>query len=159
MGNAKRKRYFSKDVLVKTETASHNDYTNSGYDRGCLLPAADMKWSRLAMNETFLMSNVSPQNPFFNRNGLWRKLEIKVREWVVSKEGLVVIAGGVLTDGLPKSLNQKVSVPKYYFKIILDKKDFSSVSFLLENTSISGLLSDFFVSIDSIKYNGVFRPF
>ena len=103
IGNAKRKRYFSKDVLVKTETASHNDYTNSGYDRGHLLPATDMKWSQLAMDETFLMSNVSPQNPSFNRNGLWRKLETKVREWVVSKEELVVVVGGVLTDGLPKS--------------------------------------------------------
>ena len=65
IGNAKRKRYFSKDVLVKTETASHNDYANSGYDRGHLLPAADMKWGQLAMDETFLMNNVSPQNPLF----------------------------------------------------------------------------------------------
>ena len=151
IGNAKRKRYFSKDVLVKTETASHNHYTGSGYDRGHLLPAADMKWSQLAMDETFLMSNVSPQKPSFNRNGLWRKLETKVREWVVSKEELIVIVGGILTDGLQKLPNQKVSIPKYYFKIIMDKKDFSSVSFLLENTPGVGLLSDFVVSVDSIE--------
>ena len=110
-----------------------------------------MKWGQPAMDETFLMSNGSPQNPSFNRNGLWRKLETKVREWVVSKEELIVIVGGILTDGLQKLPNQKVSIPKYYFKIIMDKKEFSSVSFLLENTPGVGLLSDFVVSIDSIE--------
>ena len=74
-----------------------------------------------------------------------------MREWVVSKEELIVIVGGILTDGLQKLPNQKVSIPKYYFKIIMDKKDFSSVSFLLENTPGVGLLSDFVVSVDSIE--------
>ena len=84
------------------------------------------------MDETFLMSNVSPQKPSFNRNGLWRKLETKVREWVVSKEELIVIVGGILTDGLQKLPNQKVSIPKYYFKIIMDKKLFLLFLFCLK---------------------------
>ncbi|MBC8266212.1 MAG: DNA/RNA non-specific endonuclease [Flavobacteriales bacterium] len=151
LGNAKRKNYFSKDALVFSGTPSHNSYTNSGYDRGHLLPAADMKWNQLAMDETFLMSNVSPQNPYFNQNGLWRKLESKVREWAENRKELIVIVGGVLSDGLPKLDGEDISIPKYYFKIILDKTDFSSSSFLLENSNTSGLLSDFVVSVDSIE--------
>ena len=151
IGVAKRKNYFLKDSLVISSTLSHGAYTNSGYDRGHLLPAADMKWDQLAMDETFLMSNVSPQNPYFNRNGLWRKLETKVREWVVTRNRLIIVVGGVLSVDLPKLDGQNVSVPKYYFKIILDEKDFSSVSFLLENKITSGLLSDFVVSVDSVE--------
>ena len=145
-----KKSYFLKDSLVVPRTLSHSAYTNSGYDRGHLLPAADMKWNQLAMDETFLMSNVSPQNPYFNRNGLWRKLETKVREWVVNHNPLIIIVGGVLTDDLPKLGGKTVSVPKYYFKIILNEQDFSSVSFLLENKKDAGLLSSFVVSVDSI---------
>ena len=151
VGNAKRKSYFLKDSLVVPRTLSHSAYTNSGYDRGHLLPAADMKWNQLAMDETFLMSNVSPQNPYFNRNGLWRKLETKVREWVVNHNPFIIIVGGVLTDDLPKLGGKTVSVPKYYFKIILNEQDFSSVSFLLENKKDTGLLSSFVVSVDSIE--------
>ena len=102
------------------------------------------------MDETFLMSNVSPQNPYFNRNGLWRKLETKVREWVVNHNPLIIIVGGVLTDDLPKLGGKTVSVPKYYIKIILNEQYFSSVSFLLENKKDAGLLSSFVVSVDSI---------
>jgi len=153
-GNAVRKNYFLRDSLVLSGTPSHSAYTNSGYDRGHLLPAADMKWNQLAMDETFLMSNVSPQNPYFNQNGLWRKLETKVREWAVNRNRLIVVVGGVLTDDLPKLDGQNVSIPKYYFKIILDEKDFSSISFLLENKTNSGLLSDFTVSVDSIEQIG-----
>ncbi len=146
-----KKTFFLKDSLVVPRTLSHSAYTNSGYDRGHLLPAADMKWNQLAMDETFLMSNVSPQNPYFNRNGLWRKLETKVREWVVNHNPLIIIVGGVLTDDLPKLGGKTVSVPKYYFKIILNEQDFSSVSFLLENKKDTSLLSSFVVSVDSIK--------
>jgi endonuclease G len=150
-GNAVRKNYFLRDSLVLSVTPSHSTYTNSGYDRGHLLPAADMKWNQFAMDETFLMSNVSPQNPYFNRNGLWRKLETKVREWVVNHNPLIIIVGGILTDDLPKLGGKTVSVPKYYFKIILNEQDFSSVSFLLENKKDNGLLSSFVVSVDSIE--------
>ena len=71
-----------------------------------------------------------------------------MREWVVNHNPLIIIVGGVLTDDLPKLGGKTVSVPKYYFKIIFDKK---AVSFLLENKKNSGLLSGFVVSVDSIE--------
>jgi len=45
------------------------DYFRSGYDRGHMVPAADAKSSQVAMNETFLLSNIAPQvGEGFNRH-------------------------------------------------------------------------------------------
>src|SRR6056297_540596 len=73
-GEFERKNNFKPDPQVKTETADDKDYYKSGYDRGHLAPAADMTWDKVAMDESFYYSNMSPQNPSFNR-GIWRRLE------------------------------------------------------------------------------------
>ena len=65
-----RTNKFIVDDLVKTGSASNDDYKKSGYDRGHLAPAGDMGWSEQAMKESFYYSNMSPQNPSFNR-GIW----------------------------------------------------------------------------------------
>ena len=78
VGSAKRKNYFKKDTLVKTESASSSDYTNTGYDRGHLKPAANEKDSQVQMNETFYMSNISPQAKYFNK--INKNIVVKVYE-------------------------------------------------------------------------------
>tara|TARA_B100000959_G_scaffold217607_1_gene229552 strand:- start:399 stop:1175 length:777 start_codon:yes stop_codon:yes gene_type:complete len=151
VGLAERKNYFSSDTLVSTKTATYNAYKKSGFDRGHLLPAADMKWDQKAMDETFYMSNISPQNPYFNRSGLWRKSESKVRSWVKNKGSLHVFVGGVLSDGLTKLPEQNISIPVYFYKILFDESNSSSVAFLLENKRVDGELINFVVSVDSIE--------
>lgn len=74
MGTLDRTDNFRADRSISTESAALSDYRGSGYDRGHLAPAADMKWAPAAMSESFLMSNMSPQDPGFNR-GIWKKLE------------------------------------------------------------------------------------
>ena len=68
--NADRTNDFRPDNRISTQSASLADYKGSGYDRGHLTPAADMSFSEQAMSETFYMSNMSPQEPQFNR-GIW----------------------------------------------------------------------------------------
>lgn len=58
---------FLIDTAVSAGTASDIDYARSGYDRGHLVPAADMAWSAVTMKESFYYSNISPQVPAFNR--------------------------------------------------------------------------------------------
>ena len=62
---AKRTNRFKSDPKVTTKSASLKDYRKSGYDRGHLAPAGDMAWSKQAMNESFYLSNMSPQLPRF----------------------------------------------------------------------------------------------
>ena len=68
---------FREDPAIKTGSAIPDDYKKTGYDRGHLCPAGDMGWSKQTMKESFLMSNMSPQLPKFNR-GIWKNLETNV---------------------------------------------------------------------------------
>ncbi|KHJ38017.1 nuclease [Pedobacter glucosidilyticus] len=148
---------FLEDPKVKTRTANAKDYASSGYDRGHLAPAADMVWSATAMAESFYYSNMSPQNPSFNR-GIWKKLEELVRTWAVENEALYIATGPVLNSGLPSIGTNKVSVPNYYYKVILDYKapEIKGIGFILENKSSSQPLQSYAVSIDSVeKFTGI----
>lgn len=112
---------FKSDTKITTESASPKDYTRSGFDRGHLAPAADMEWSTTSVHESFLMSNMSPQVPQFNR-GLWKTLEEKVRDWADRYGTLYIVTGPVLEkdaasyDAIGAN---KVSVPEYFYKVIL----------------------------------------
>jgi endonuclease G len=84
MGSTDRKDSFKTDTEIGTGSATLADYRGSGYDRGHLAPAADMKMSALSMSDSFYMSNMSPQHPSFNR-GIWSKLESYVRTWAYER--------------------------------------------------------------------------
>ena len=108
-----RTNEFIPDPSVSTGTATVGDYSKSGYDRGHLAPAADMGWSAQAMKESFYFSNMSPQEPGFNR-GIWKKLEEQVRTWAKAYDSIYVVTGPVLKDGLVQLGPNGVSIPKYY---------------------------------------------
>ena len=76
---------FIEDPLVKTESADWRNYKKSGYDKGHLCPAGDMKISEESYNDTFFTSNISPQKHDFNA-GIWNNLEQKICYWT-SKYG------------------------------------------------------------------------
>ena len=149
----KRANNFRADPNVRTGSATPDDYKKSGYDRGHLCPAGDMKWSRQAMSESFYMSNMSPQKPGFNR-GIWKKLEEKTRNWAIQNEEIFIVTAGVLNDTLPYiGALDHVSVPKYYYKIILDYKqpELKAIGFLMENTVSKNSIFKYAVPIDSIE--------
>ncbi|MDD5531022.1 MAG: DNA/RNA non-specific endonuclease [bacterium] len=149
---AKRTEDFRPDPMVPTGSATPEDYKKSGYDRGHLCPAGDMAWDATAMAETFYMSNMSPQTAGFNR-GVWKRLEDKVRAWARDNDEIYVVAGPVLKEGLPTIGNDKVAVPAYYYKVILDyeEPDIKGIGFVLPNQSSNEPLSSYAVTIDSIE--------
>lgn len=151
-GSAKRSNLFNADPKVNNESAHTSDYTNTGFDRGHLLPAADMKLNQRAMDDTFFMSNISPQKPRFNR-ALWKRLESRVRGFVQVKGSLFVYTGPVLEKGLPTIGDAKISVPQQFYKIIVKKRQNSieAIAFLMENEASSKHLSNFVVTIDDIE--------
>ena len=151
-GKFERKDNFRADTNISTSSASLADYRKSGFDRGHLVPAADMKWSEQAMSESFLMSNISPQVPGFNRN-LWRKLETKVRKWAIENDSLYIITGPVLTDIDQFIGKNRVGVPHAYFKLIIDisAPDYKGISFLIENKHSNRDIFNYALSIDSLE--------
>lgn len=148
-----RSNDFRVDKNIKTGSASPDDYKKSGYDRGHLCPAGDMSWSNLTMSESFLMSNMSPQAPKFNR-GIWKILESDVREWAKKNKEIFIVTAGVLQENLETIGENKVSVPKYYYKVILDYRlpDYKAIAFVLPNDGSTESVFNYAVSIDSVEH-------
>jgi endonuclease G len=149
-----RTNNFREDPLVKTKSALLEDYKKSGYDRGHLCPAGDMGWSEQTMSESFYMSNMSPQIPAFNR-GIWKYLETDVREWAKQNKEIIVVTAGVLQDSLPVigSIN-KVAIPKWYYKVILDYTlpEIKAIGFVLPNEGSKQSVFDYAVTVDSVEH-------
>lgn len=70
---------FQDDPVLNTSIVSN--YIHSGYDRGHLAPAADFVNDRSTLESTYLMSNISPMFPKFNR-GIWAQIEKSARQEV-----------------------------------------------------------------------------
>ncbi len=147
-----KRPYFEIDKAVRTGAASWRNYKNSGYDRGHLCPAGDRNYSQAAHDETFLTSNISPQNHDFN-SGIWNTLEQKTRYWASKYNGVFVVTGGVLKGNLKTIGEEKVAVPNAFYKIILDNNNGKTkmIAFLMPHQNSSEPLYRFVVSVDSIE--------
>ncbi|MFM8348969.1 MAG: DNA/RNA non-specific endonuclease [Bacteroidota bacterium] len=151
-GPEERASGFYEDPAVRTGSATNADYAGSGYDRGHLAPAGDMTWSETAMRESFYYSNMSPQVPAFNR-GIWKKLETLVRAWAQEYDGVYVVTGPVLGPGLHSIGPENVSVPEWYYKVILDGRGtgWKAIGFLMANAASSAPLTSFAVPVDEVE--------
>lgn len=151
-GTIERTNKFVPDPLVSSGTATDEDYYNSGYDRGHLAPAGDMKWSSTTMAESFYYSNMSPQNISFNR-GIWKKLESLVRKWAEEYDEVYIVTGPILTTNLPTIGIHKVAVPNYFYKVILDytEPELKGIGFIIPNEKSLEHLRHFAVTIDSVE--------
>jgi len=155
--NAKRANNFRADKTVLTGSAVPDDYNGSGYDRGHLLPAGDRPFSEEAMSETFYMSNMSPQEPGFNR-GIWKVLEDAVRTYAENIGTMYVVTGPVNKLGVKEIGMNKVDVPNYYYKAVLFYSDnqTQAIGFLLKNESSDLPIQNFVITIDSLeKFTGI----
>jgi len=151
--NSNYKRpYFIEDPKVATHSADWRNYKNSGYDKGHLCPAADMEFDLKAYNDTFYTSNISPQLHDFN-GGVWNRLEQKVRYWATKYNGVYVITGGILQPSLKTIGKEKVSVPRYFYKVLLNNTNgnYKMIAFLIPNEKSDKPLYTFVVSVDSIE--------
>ena len=163
MPNVPRAKRFEPDYAVETRSAFYRDYSGSGYDRGHLVPAADMAFDVEAMQQTFLMSNISPQDRSFNA-GVWNELESAVRDWAFDNGRIYVVSGPVFSKGIKTRIGQnKVAVPNYFFKAVVDlsEPDLKSIAFLLPNQLSTAPLEEYAISIDSLEeilgYNLFFK--
>lgn len=156
-GVKERSNDFRPDMeLPEGERSELEDYRGSGYDRGHIAPAADMKWSPKAMSESFLLSNMTPQvGKGFNR-GIWAKLEAKVRLWAIERGEVYVISGPIFTKGAEhygETIGpDHVAVPTHFFKIVYDPRLKEAIAFVLPNHELKAKdLPEYRVSIDDIE--------
>lgn len=144
---------FRPDPLVITGSAELSDYRSSGYDRGHLAPSADLTYSAETMDESFVLSNMSPQAGQFNR-GMWKDLEHEVRTLTSHYDLLYVVTGPILEkDDYSTIGKNKVSVPEYYYKALLGIKDnkYFMIGFILPNENCKGTIWDYVCSVDEVE--------
>ena len=147
-----KRPFFIEDPKVKTKSADWRNYKKSGYDKGHLCPAGDRRASQKAHDETFYTSNISPQNHEFNA-GIWNKLEQKTRYWAKKYNHLYVVTGGILEPNLKTIGKEKVSVPNYFYKVLLDytQPEIKAIAFLVPHKDSNKPLYEFIVSIDELE--------
>lgn len=150
-GPQKRTNNFRADSKIITGSSVKEDYKESGFDRGHLVPAADMRLNYTSMSQSFFMSNISPQVAGFNR-GVWSRIENEVRRWTKTYGELYIVTGPVLEPALPV-IGRGVSVPRYFYKIIFDNtsKKPKMLAFLIENKSDKRHISEFVTTVDEIE--------
>ncbi|GMO53499.1 MAG: hypothetical protein Pg6C_19880 [Treponemataceae bacterium] len=153
--NVSRSNNFRADPSISTGSAASSDYTHSGYDRGHLAPAADMRFDLEAMSESFYMSNIAPQTPALNRYA-WKYAEDMTRSLAEQYGRVWVVSGPILGRADFKTIGQNnVAVPDYFYKALLYPIDeppyYGAVAFIMPNENPSRNHMDYTVSIDDIE--------
>lgn len=149
------KRYdmvFTEDTSVPAPRATDNDYYNSRYDRGHMCPSGDNQWDATAQKESFLFTNICPQNHGLNK-GDWNDLEMQCRYWARNYGEIYIVAGPVFYNGVQKTIGaNKVAVPDAFFKIILaDKDKTNAIGFVMPNQGEHHNMKEYVRSVDEIE--------
>jgi len=154
-GGSPRGNNFVPDPMIY-QSPSTEDYKNSGYDRGHMAPAADMKWSKQAMEESFYTSNICPQNHNLNA-GDWKDLEEHVRA-MATKYDHIYIACGPIVSADPKTIGQysyidRIAVPDAFYKVILRQKgdSWSAIGFMMPNKAGHKPLKTYAMSVEDVE--------
>lgn len=134
--------------------ATPEDYRHTGFDRGHMAPAGDMKWHKQAMRESFYMTNISPQSPDLNR-GAWKKLEEKCRQRAAVDSALIIICGPIFDKSGPSARigASSVAVPNSFFKVILAPfvEHPWAIGFIMPNEYVAGGMQKAAVTVDEVE--------
>ncbi len=164
-GSFQRKdEVFTVDEDAKGGRATDNDYYNSRYDRGHMCPAGDNKWDKQAMEESFLFTNVCPQNHGLNKYE-WNDLEILCRDWAREYGAIDIVCGpiysskgeryrvGDSSQDTQKTIGRnKVWVPDAFFKVVLCRQGKpKAIGFIYKNLGQKQAMSEAVYSVDEIE--------
>lgn len=121
-------------------------------DHGHICPAADNRWSKAAMNQSFLLTNMCPQDRDLN-GGDWAGLETRCRGWAKRFGEIFIAAGPIFYNGVSKSMgDNKVGIPDAFFKVILRlEKGPKAIGFIFPNNGTRHELTDYMLSVDELE--------
>ncbi len=163
MDEVERLDNFRPDFRIpKRFRADLSDYSGSGFDRGHLVASANQSDEYIQNSETFLLSNMSPQTPLFNRHK-WRQLEAAVRSLDNRANVLetYVVTGPVFDFMQPVQLigeqddnGISIPVPSHFYKCILTEEKNGKLkmwAFEMPNSALTEDLREYRVSTSYIE--------
>jgi endonuclease G len=154
---------FKRDPKLNGRDAENGAFYKNIYDKGHLVPYADMNSSLLKLSETYFFTNVTPQHADLNRGG-WRELEKLVRDWTIKFDKVAIISGWVVgdikcylsVDGRVVFFDNNpghpyIPVPNNYYKVFIDIQSKRSIAFIFPNKKITKPIMEYVVSIDYLE--------
>jgi len=144
---------FEEDTEVPEPRATHWDYYNSGYDRGHMCPSGDNRWDAKAQEQSFLFTNICPQNHQLN-TGDWNEMEKQCRRWAEEYGELYIVCGPLLyASSKHKAIGRnRVVVPEAFFKVVLCMKDRpKAIGFIYKNAAGNRPKGDYVNTIDEVE--------
>ncbi|KAI0876100.1 hypothetical protein GGS24DRAFT_259250 [Hypoxylon argillaceum] len=174
-GDRKHSVFLEDDGVPDKFRARLKDYFRSGYDRGHQVPAADARWSQAAMDETFYLTNMSPQvGEGFNRD-YWAHFEDFCRRLTQRYPSVRIVTGPLYLPKRDPADNKwyvkyevignppNVAVPTHFYKVIFAEEEgpgsapgtgkVAIGAFVLPNAPIPNEkpLADFEVPIEAVE--------
>ena len=140
---------YREDTELPSEIRSTlDDYSSSGYDRGHMCPGGDCNWDDEGRDETFLLSNMYPQNPNLNR-GDWNEIEMACRKWAKKYDNIYIVCGPIFfkSQEHEKIGPHQIPVPEAFFKVVLcvEPSNLKGIGFICRNTD-GNRKKDFYVN-------------
>jgi endonuclease G len=151
-GCVPRSNAFEPDQsLPKGSRAELSDYAKSGYDIGHQANDGDMSWDVTVEHESFILSNMAPQLPGFNR-GIWKKLEDQIRGWAIDRQHTLLVYVGPVYSEQDKTIGaNKVVVAHAFYKIVVDTVTNEVMAFEFPHAPSEQPLSTFLTTVQKIE--------
>lgn len=162
-GNAIGIMSFTNDVVygdyfvdreVPAPRQEHSDWKEhpSNIDHGHMCPAADCKWSKEAINQSFLLTNMCPQDHELN-GGDWENLEDKCRKWTKKYGDIYIVAGPIFYDGVKNTFGaNRIAIPDAFFKVVLCTKGTpKALGFIYSNNAEKQPMNQTVCSVDEVE--------
>ena len=152
---SRNSKFMPNPKLPEDKAVTTKEYTGSGWDRGHMCPAGDNKYHWRAMNESFYMTNICPQNHNLNR-GDWKELEEACRRWAEVEP--VYIVCGPINYRTPKygyiGKTFKIRVPDAFFKVVLTGMQSGkprAIGFIYKNEAGNNKRDKYVNSVDEVE--------
>lgn len=152
---SRNSKFMPNPKLPDDEAVTTKEYSGSGWDRGHMCPAGDNKYHWRAMNESFYMTNICPQNHNLNR-GDWKELEEACRRWAEVEP--VYIVCGPINYRTPKygyiGKEFKIRIPDAFFKVVLtgvQSGNPRAIGFIYKNEAGNNKRDKYVNSVDEVE--------
>ena len=151
-GEIARSNDYREDYDVPSPRATNDDYLGSGWSRGHMCPAGDCKWDSAAMSESFLLSNMCPQDASLN-SGLWNRIEMDCRKWAKKYGSVYIVCGPVLYNKEHETIGvNKVVVPEAFYKVILCLQGKpKAIGFVVKNNAGTKKKDQYINTVDEVE--------
>ena len=151
-GEWARSNDYREDYDVPAPRATNDDYRGSSWSRGHMCPAGDNKWDADAMSETFLLSNMCPQDRSLN-SGLWNRIETDCRRWAQKYGGVYIVCGPLYYNNEHEVIgSNKVIVPEAFYKVVLclEGKP-KAIGFIVKNNEGAKKKDQYVNTVDEVE--------